>query len=234
MPFLFIIFLIYIFYISRRITQLIYSSVILLTGNNKMAIAVLALILLPGTIIHELSHFVFATVLRVPTGKITVIPKIGEGGEIKTGQMEMAKTDPFRYSIIGMAPLISGLIIIYFTGKLFLQDNNFIKLISNFQLPTSYITLYLFFIISNTMFTSRKDLEGLKIAGPIAILFLITLYITGVRIFFDKNFIEKINTFISDLNIYLLISAITNLAVFILLELYILFWQKILRRKILQ
>ena len=140
MPLLFIIFLVFIFFLSRKITQGIFTSVLLFSGSKKLSIAVLAVILLPGTIIHELSHFIFAAILRVPTGKITVIPKMGEGGEVKTGQMEMSRTDPFRYSLIGFAPLISGLIIIYFTGKLLLPDIS--KLTThNLQLTTYNLQL---------------------------------------------------------------------------------------------
>jgi hypothetical protein len=96
--------IIYLYFISRKITQGIYSLIMLLTGNSNFAINSVAVIFLTGTAIHELSHFITATILRIPTGNISIIPKIEAGGEVKTGKVEIAKVDPFRYSIIGYRP----------------------------------------------------------------------------------------------------------------------------------
>jgi hypothetical protein len=187
--------------------------------------------LLPGTIIHELSHFLFATILRVPTGKLTVIPQVEKNGEVRTGRLEMAQTDPFRHSLIGLAPTILGILIIYIIGKM--SSFSILQSITYNLEPRTFLDLYLLTIVSLTMFTSKKDLAGLKIAGPILVLLLITLYITGIRVFFDTNLTVKINRIISDLNYYLIISAVINSIIFLLLEINFKIWQKILGKRII-
>jgi hypothetical protein len=236
------LFLIYIFFVSRKITSGIYKLIYLLSKSEKLAVGVLSAVILPGTIFHELSHFLIASLLRVPTGKLTVFPKMEEKGTIRTGRLEMAQTDPFRHSLIGLAPLFTGIILIYLIGYYFFGTFKSFSLTTH-NLPhfaeasrgkqlTTFIGLYLLFMISNTMFTSKKDLEGLKIALPIVIIFSLSLYIVGVRLIFEKTLLEKINLVITNMNYYLVIISLVNFAVFGILELSILFWQKMLRKKI--
>ena len=208
----------------------------LLTLSDKFSIAVLVAVFLPGTIIHELSHLIIATLLRVPTGELSVFPKINEEGEIQAGKLDLGNSDPFRQSLIGLAPMISGLAIIYFTGIFFfpslqLTTLSILLITTNHQL-TTILFFYLLFILSVTMFSSRKDLENLLIAGPITVLIFASLYLIGVRISFAQTLTGKVGEILTTLNSYLL-AAITIDAIILLFLFAIIFLcQKILRRKI--
>lgn len=235
---LFSLLLIILFLFSRRIINIIYKLVFIITLNHKISLYFLAFIILPGTIIHELSHFLMATILRVPTGTLSVFPTIEENGETRAGKLMLGKVDPFRQTIVGLAPMIIGLVLIYLLGKTF---SPYLLLFSftpgeSIRLPQGWFALfalcYLLFITSITMFSSRKDLESLIIVGPIILLILTSLHIVGIRIFFDNQLIEKANLILMDLNRFLLVTAIINLFVFSLLNLLLIFWQKILKRKL--
>lgn len=111
----------------------------------------LAIIFLPGTIIHELAHLLFAGVMLVPVGELNVVPEIEEHG-VKLGSVQIGKTDPFRRTIVGVAPVLLGLVLIF---AIFL-------LVKPGTSPWWQVILALYFLfqIGNTMFSSRKDIEG--------------------------------------------------------------------------
>ncbi len=219
-----------IFFLSLKISSFIYSTVFLLTKNGKIAIGVLIFFLLPGTIIHEFSHLIVATLLRVSTGELTILPTIEKNGEVRAGRLMLGKADPFRHSIIGLAPMIIGLILISLVGKLFFPSLNL--LITHNPQPITILGFYLLFITSITMFSSRKDLDGLIISIPITILSIASLYIIGVRVFLEKNLAEKVSSFLSDLNYFLLLTAAIDYFIFFLLSLTIYLLQRILKRKV--
>lgn len=225
-----------LFFLSQKIQTKIYTSIFVITKSKNFAIGVLIVLLLPGTIIHELAHFLIATILRVPTGELTVFPTIEKSGpssakasagiEIKAGRLFLGDTDPFRLSLIGLAPILIGLVLIYSLGKLFIPNN--------FQLPTInypaspaggqpitiillFVICYMLNVISLTMFSSKKDMQGLIIAGPICLLIIIALYFVGVRIFLENNLLQKMEIILKDLNFYLLVTAVLNYLVFLIL-----------------
>lgn len=227
-----------LFLLSQKITNYIYSFFYLLSKSEKFSVGLLCLFLLPGTLTHELSHFFMATILRVPTGRLSVWPTLEKAGPacagrvVKTGRLELAQTDPFRRTLIGLAPLIIGLTLVYFIGKFLLPALTQLSTI-NYQLSTIiflFAICYLLFSISSTMFSSRKDLESLIIAGPILFLFLISFQLVGIKILLDDTLIKKINLIISGLNSYLLIAAVLDYLVFFLLAVNLSLWQKIFRK----
>ena len=225
----FTILLTILFFLSQKIQTHIYNSLFIITKSKKFSIGVLLVLLLPGTIIHELSHFLIATILRVPTGELTVIPTI-EKNEVKAGKLFLGATDPFRLSIIGLAPILIGLLLIYFTGKTFILNTDEIMKIFNSPLLL-FVICYLLNVVSLTMFSSKKDLQGAIIAGPIIFFLLISLYMIGVRIFLDNSLISKLITFLSDLNYYLLITAVFNFLIYLILSVNLSLWSRFLGTK---
>ena len=62
----------------------------------------------PGVLLHELSHFVMARLLRVRTGRFSLLPSLMEDGKLRLGFVETDETDLLREALIGTAPLITG------------------------------------------------------------------------------------------------------------------------------
>lgn len=218
--------LVLLFIISRKTANYIYFIFFLLTNSQKLSIAIVSLILLPGTIVHELSHFLLASILRVPTGELSVIPTIDEkNGQVKAGRLEIGKVDPFRHALVGLAPLVVGILLIYVIGKIFF---------SSYIQPITFIGIYLLFIVSATMFSSNKDMESLKIALPVTCLIILSLYFIGLRISLTANLIVRIGSILKELNGYLLIAAAVNFVVLVFLVSNLKLWEKILRKQIHQ
>lgn len=173
-----------LFFFSRLLTQSISQALFKLTKNKKLTVSILALIFFPGVVVHELAHFFMATIFMVKTGEIEFLPVL-QGDGVKLGSVAIAKTDLIRRFFIGVAPVILGLLIILSSFYFLTTDSSIVQTIEpNKTLKTIYIilTFYVLFVISNTMFSSKKDMEGALELFLIIGLVMLILYILGVRI----------------------------------------------------
>lgn len=166
--------ILFLYLLSRRVT----SKVFRLIRNYYL----FALLFLPGTFVHEIAHFLVALFLFVPVGQPEFMPKKQEGG-IKLGSVPIGKCDPIRRTLIGIAPIIFGL------GILF---------VSTFYVHNLILLGFIVFEIGNTMFSSKKDLEGIIPVIAVIILIGLALYIWGLRINFnvDQELIKKADLFL--------------------------------------
>lgn len=182
--FLFLLELILLFILSRFLTRSLSSLFLRIFKSQKITIHLLSLILLPGVIIHELSHLLIAGVLLVPVGEMELLPKIGDDSHnVKLGGVKIAKTDPIRRAIIGFAPFLVGLLILLALTSIFLPNSLIVRTIE-LKLPTGVVgfaALYLIFAISNTMFSSRKDLEGTVELLAVLLIILTAFFLLGFR-----------------------------------------------------
>lgn len=137
----------------------------------------LSVLFLPGTFLHEVSHFFMAHLLRVPVGKMSLTPHIEEKS-ILMGSVSIAKTDIVRRFLIGVAPFVVGIGIIC-GGLFFLISSQ--EPLSNIW--TVLLLCYIIFEIGNTMYSSKRDLEGavelLLIVGSV----LLTLLLLGIPVY---------------------------------------------------
>lgn len=143
---------------------------LLMFGSTRPGIIFYSIIFLPGTIIHELSHWVVAEILQVRTGAITIFPDLegGEGGSSqRLGSVATERTDPFRGFLIGLAPFISGLAILAVLGKL-LADGWGVYLW--WQLG---LIIYGIMVIGNSMMISESD----RRTWPFIIIFFLVIII---------------------------------------------------------
>jgi hypothetical protein len=162
----------FLFLLSRLVSKAL---------SRFVSINVLSLIFLPGVIVHELSHLLMATILFVPVGEMEFIPKKIEN-EVKLGSVGIARTDPIRRSLIGFAPVFMGLVIIVGVIYLFISNIVFLQNQNQYVYASMILLLiYLLFAVSNTMFSSSKDVEGtLEVLITLSVVFVI-MYILGFR-----------------------------------------------------
>jgi hypothetical protein len=177
-----------------------------------------ALIFLPGTIVHELSHLIIAIIFRVPAGELNIFPSVKDDGSVRAGSVKIARVDPFRQTIVGIAPLIIGLVLVYVISLVFFPSFTFIRNTS-YGILYTIIGIYFLFLVTTTMFTSRKDLDSFLIVAPIITLLLISFYIAGVRVSFSAQLIDSLTVVFSHLDFVLGISAIVNCLLLIILNL---------------
>lgn len=143
---------------------------ILLTGRTDITVILFSILFLPGVLLHEFSHFIAAKILRVPTGKFSVIPADLGDGRLMLGFVEVDLSDPLRESLIGAAPLLAGSGFVAFAG---LEKLGFDRLWQAFsgggmaafldqlvafpQQTDFWLWVYLTLAVSSTMMPSQSD-----------------------------------------------------------------------------
>lgn len=155
-----------------------------------------------------------ARLVFVPAGKMELVPHLDDRG-VKLGSVAVAKTDPFRRVLIGVAPFLFGtaiiLITLFYTAKDGIPNNPWLILLIG----------YIVFEIGNTMFSSRKDMEG-------AIELLLALIVVGVVLYFsglrppDINpktvFLDSILKVFQTGSVFLLVPLIIDVCIIALLK----------------
>lgn len=181
-----------LFFLSRILTQSLSRLVYKATKSQKAAISFLAVLFFPGVIIHELSHLLTAAILFVRVGEMEFMPKM-HGNEVKLGSVQIAKTDPLRRAIIGVAPVFVGMTIILTLMSVIARN----EAISSLEIAALHfiplamtipnwviwaIVIYIIFVVSNTMFSSKKDLEGTIEVLTILLIVVSALFLIGFRL----------------------------------------------------
>jgi len=169
--------------VERWIHRHLQGTMLLFTGDLDVAAVMYALPLLPGILLHELSHALTAILLGVRVGGISIRPKRA-GQRIQLGFVPVEKTDAIRSSLIGLAPLLVGSGVTLLVGykvfgietvrtALVVGDwaNLANGLLAAIKTSDAWIWAYVVFAVSNTMLPSRADRQ----AWTPVILFLLVL-----------------------------------------------------------
>ncbi len=230
--------LFFLWLITRRMIQNIYTAIFLLSRSRPVAISILSVLLFPGTIIHELAHLFVAEILGVRTSGLTLVPEGLENTEVRTGSVSIAKSDPIRRAIIGVAPVFVGLAalgtISYFLTLELSGVTLFEPLAAYNDVPVVSVLLgYLLFAVSNTMFSSPEDMDGFLPVAVVVTLILAALYIIGIRITLTDTILSGLQTFFSALTTNIGWVAGLNVLLFFLSKLMIVGVEKLTKRRII-
>lgn len=178
---------------QRWLSKHLYGLGLLLTGSHDTAVLLYFLLLFPGVLAHELSHWGAAKLLRVPVGRISIGPTSKGGGATRFGAVSVAKTDPFRGSLIGLAPLLTGSALILLIAHLIfglsvpevlalnLSGKDVLPAIwAYFSIPNFWLWVYLIFSISNAMLPSESDRQAWWSLFLYCIVALVVLFGLGI------------------------------------------------------
>lgn len=192
-PWLSLVWLIIVFLVMLGLRRWIEAHVqglaYLITGHPTVALWVFFLVFLPGTLVHELSHWLVAKLLGVATGRIVIWPQTKRDGTLWLGSIQVGRTDPVRSSLIGLAPLISGSLLVVLIGAHLELGRLGDALASgrwelvgealarSIKLPDFWVWIYLLFAIANRMLPSPADREPWK--PVITFLVLLSVVIVG-------------------------------------------------------
>lgn len=207
--FIFQILSLYLF--SKLLIQSLGRLFLSLTRSHTKTVNLLAFFFLPGTFVHEMAHALTATFTFVQVHDMHLLPKVEEQG-IKLGSVEITKTDPFRRALIGVAPILWGVGILLLIAWVIET-----KLTMSFANWWIFLILgYLIFVISNTMFSSKKDIEGtiiflVLLMCLITALILLKFYLPFIWI---ANLLNSHPDFIFKLNIYLLVPILVDILIY--------------------
>ena len=177
---------------DRWLHRHLQGVMLLLTNDPEIALWLYAIILLPGVILHELSHALVAAIVGVKIGRINILPR-RVGKRIQLGFVPVQETDFVRASLIGAAPLLFGGAVVVAIGYLVFGTPEVIAALSNGDLlaalqglsvavkaADAWFWAYLVFAIGNTMLPSNSDIHAWPfLGGVLAVLALLVLLVGG-------------------------------------------------------
>lgn len=181
-------------------------------GSRNTLIIFWSIIFLPGTIIHELSHFFFAILTGARTGKIEVFPRIleeslenEESGGVTLGFVQTQKLNPFQGLLVGLAPFLVGLSLLVWLSSS--MQSSYAS--GSFSLL--FLQGYLFFTISNSFFPSRSDLRHVVPLVITVSLIGLLLWIFGFQVLLKPS--PTVLGILETISLTLAISVILNILI---------------------
>jgi len=177
-------------FLERWIHRHLLGIWLLIFRHQDIALLFYSLLMLPGVIVHEGSHWLAATLLGVRTGRFSLIPERTPDGTLRLGYVETEKVDVLREALIGAAPLVVGAAAILFVGYSrlgvgpvgeALRRGDVLGMALGLQAMTRatdfWLWLYVVFTVSNSMLPSASDRRAwLPLAVALALLGGILVY----------------------------------------------------------
>lgn len=237
--FWFVLMLAPLIFLQRLLHRELQAVFLIATRSARFTIGLFQLIFLPGVFLHESSHYLMAKVLRVPTGRFSVLPRPLPNGRLQMGYVEIARSDIARDSLIGAAPLIVGTLFTAYVAvyaldmrvlwdtlrngqmSMFWMGINALPTVNNF-----YLWAYLAFVVSSMMMPSQSDRHAwLELVISVSILFVVALLV-GAGPWMLTNVAPAVSDFLSSVAVIFGLSA----AVHGLLALPVMLIHKLLAR----
>jgi hypothetical protein len=218
--------------VHRLLTRLLLRLFYRLTNNLTLSLLIYALLIWPGTVLHELSHFIVARLLGVRAGLPHLLPgRPDKQGRMVLGYVLVERSDPVRRALIGAAPLVAGSVAIAllahhaFVLPAPIAQAGLVQTVRELvaslprmaNVPDAWLYFYILFAIANGMMPSASDRE----AWPALLLFSL---MTGLLIFLTTG-IPQVPTPLSRLGLQavtwltfsFVMTILLNLALFLFL-----------------
>ncbi len=182
---------------QRWIHTHLHGIALLLMGKPERAVILYAIVLFPGVVLHEVSHWLMATLLGVRTGSFSLLPRSQSDGSVQLGYVEYYKSQSLgavRESLIGGAPLLTGTAVILLIGFHIFGVTDLAAAIQSgdidtvtaalgqvFVVPDFLVWLYLLFAIGNAMMPSRSDRRAWPALALTLVVAAIVLTLLGIQ-----------------------------------------------------
>jgi membrane-associated protease RseP (regulator of RpoE activity) len=177
--------------LSRWINRQVQILGLRVSGNSDVAIMAYYLLMFPGIVLHELSHFLAARLLGMQVGAFTLGPKKRRNA-IELGSVTVSSGGSVRDSLVGLAPFITGtavlLLISYLVfdvgalGQAWVQGGwkAALREVGNFwRVPDVWLWAYVIFVVSNSMTPSPSDRQPWVVAGLYLGIALLIVWLLG-------------------------------------------------------
>jgi hypothetical protein len=214
--------------LQRGLHREIQAIFLLLTRRMDITIVLFSLLFFPGILLHESSHYLFARLMGVRTGRFSLLPRPLPNGKLQLGFVETAPTDWVRDAIIGAAPLVAGGVFVAYAGLVGMGLNSLWNAALTADPATDLLTvlkslssqadfwlwLYLTLVVSSTMLPSASDRRAWL---PLSLVFAVLL---GISLFFGAgpwlaaNLAGPLNEFLKAVALVFGISVVVHLCLF--------------------
>ena len=210
--------------LQRRLHREIQAIFFLITRRLDIAITLFAILFFPGVLLHEGSHYIMARLLRVQTGRFSLIPRPLGDGKLQLGYVETVQADWLREALVGMAPLITGGLFVAYAGLFQLKIITLGQalLAGNLQLffesfrglmaqPDFWLWFYLALVVSSTMLPSESDRRAWLPLGLILLFLFGISLVAGAGPWLYQNLAAPMNQVLRSISLVFGISAALHL-----------------------
>ncbi len=224
----FIATLVLLMLLQRLLHREIQAIFLILSRSPEFTIALFSLLFLPGVLLHELSHYLVAVLLGVPTPRFSLIPQVLPTGKLQLGYVETARTDIVRDSLIGAAPLFAGGLVVAFVALTrldllplwdALRAGSFAGFLSAASvLPRQSdfpLWFYLLFTVSSTMLPSQSDRHAWLPLGIVIAVVVGLAILAGAGPWLLSNLTPPLNAFLSATSVIFGLSAVVHVALIV-------------------
>lgn len=178
---------------QQLLTQSALRLLYRLTHHLPLAMLIYAVVIWPGTVLHEVAHWLVARGLGVSASAPHLLPgRLEEDGRMVLGHVQIAATDPLRRALIGVAPLLAGTLVVALLARYAFSlpipaveevpgyaatsaTQLLYALPVLFGAPNAWLFLYLLLAVANAMPPSEADRES----WPGVLLFLSLLILAA-------------------------------------------------------
>lgn len=210
---------------AMELQRLVYN----ISGSIDLAVMVYFLVFLPGILVHEGAHWVMAWLLGLKPGKFRVWP-VRKGSVVGLGSVTTKRGGPVRDSLVGIAPLLVGTLLVSLLSRLWLAEIPVQAVLASndlalwreawaraFATPDALLWAYLIYAIANGMMPSKPDREPF---GPVVIYLLIAgvvWFLLGLPITLVTDAMDALRTPVVWLNVSLVVVIAIDVAAILLL-----------------
>ncbi len=215
--------LVALLFLQRALHREIQAIFLISTQSPNITMGAFSFIFLPGVFLHELSHLLMAKLLGVRTGKFSLIPEVMPDGRLQLGYVEAARSDILRDSLVGVAPMVSGMLFVAFAAinrlhlvimwdtmrngqwELFWMGFSALP-----QIPDFWLWFYLTFAVSSTMMPSESDRHAWMPLGVISGVLFALVILAGAGPWMLANLAPPFNEFLRGTALILLVSILVH------------------------
>ncbi len=175
-----------LWFLGLLLSRHIQGLVLLLSRSARVATATYDVLVLPGVVLHELSHAAVALLLGIRVLRINLF-QFRSQGDARQGEVVVAKADPLRMSLVGAAPLFAGVACLVLLIRWLELPPIMLDLAIVGQIRTllnhwsTALTLYLLFAVANTMFPSEADRQAWWVVAAALVVLAGLLFLLGIR-----------------------------------------------------
>ncbi len=211
--------------LSRWINRQVQVIGLRVTGSSTVAIMLYYLLMFPGILLHELSHYLTAQLLGMKVGKFSLGPRKRRNA-IELGSVTVSSGGAVRDSLVGLAPFLFGtaalLLVSYqvfdvdVLGQQLTAEGwrGILAILDGIWLvPDFWLWAYIIFVVSNAMTPSPADRQPWLVAGIYLAMALILVWLLGGLPLLDQAVRDTVIGLLQAVTLGFIFSIAINLAV---------------------
>ena len=177
--------------LSRWISRQVQIIGLRVSGDMNVAIMVYYLLMFPGIVLHELSHYLTARLLQMQVGSFALGPK-KRRNTIELGSVTVSSGGSLRDSLVGLAPFLMGTLVLLLVSYYVFDvaalgeawrtagwAGVWAKMNGLWRVPDFWLWAYVIFVVSNSMTPSEADRQPWVLAGIYLGIALLVVWLFG-------------------------------------------------------